>query len=197
MPLPSYGQIARLIGRPKNARLVGKVLKDSQFYGEYPCHRVVNHAGASCQAGRNKRPCLPRKASSSRTTPTSTCAATNGNAEDETVAQGRCLINETTSLSNCLIADAQSGRPIACHPLKQMGTAKRGSRGGCPFPTSWCNRRTYQVRSSDSCLPRPVSLSSIILCSICAAICLVWMTASGLTEMESMPLLMRNSQNSG
>lgn len=41
----SYGQIARLIGRPKNARLVGKVLKDSQLYGEYPCHRVVNHAG--------------------------------------------------------------------------------------------------------------------------------------------------------
>ncbi len=41
----SYGQIARLIGRPKHARLVGKVLKDSQFYGEYPCHRVVNHAG--------------------------------------------------------------------------------------------------------------------------------------------------------
>ena len=30
---------------PENARLVGKVLKDSQFYGEYPCHRVVNHAG--------------------------------------------------------------------------------------------------------------------------------------------------------
>lgn len=26
----SYGQIARLIGRPKNARLVGKVLKDSR-----------------------------------------------------------------------------------------------------------------------------------------------------------------------
>lgn len=43
--IASYGQIARLNGRPKNARLVGKVLKDSQFYGEYPCHRVVNHAG--------------------------------------------------------------------------------------------------------------------------------------------------------
>lgn len=41
----AYGQIARLIGRPKNARLVGKVLKESQFYGEYPCHRVVNAAG--------------------------------------------------------------------------------------------------------------------------------------------------------
>ena len=43
--IASYGQIARLIGRTKNARHVGKVLKDSQFYGEYPCHRVVNHAG--------------------------------------------------------------------------------------------------------------------------------------------------------
>ena len=41
----SYGQIARLIGRDKNARLVGKVLRQSALYGEYPCHRVVNHAG--------------------------------------------------------------------------------------------------------------------------------------------------------
>jgi len=41
----SYGQIAELIGRKKNARLVGKVLSMSEYYGEYPCHRVVNHAG--------------------------------------------------------------------------------------------------------------------------------------------------------
>ena len=41
----SYGQIARLIGRDKNARLVGKVLSISEYYGQYPCHRVVNHAG--------------------------------------------------------------------------------------------------------------------------------------------------------
>lgn len=41
----TYGQIARLIGRDKNARLVGKVLGMAQFYGDYPCHRVVNHAG--------------------------------------------------------------------------------------------------------------------------------------------------------
>ncbi|MGI6069485.1 MAG: MGMT family protein [Blautia sp.] len=41
----TYGQIARLIGREKNSRLVGKVLHMSQYYGEYPCHRVVNHAG--------------------------------------------------------------------------------------------------------------------------------------------------------
>lgn len=41
----TYGQIARLIGREKNARLVGKVLSRAEFYGTYPCHRVVNHAG--------------------------------------------------------------------------------------------------------------------------------------------------------
>lgn len=41
----SYGQIARLIGRENNARLVGKVLSRADYYGEYPCHRVVNHAG--------------------------------------------------------------------------------------------------------------------------------------------------------
>ena len=41
----SYGQIAKLIGREKNARLVGKVLSMAEYYGKYPCHRVVNHAG--------------------------------------------------------------------------------------------------------------------------------------------------------
>ena len=41
----SYGQIARLIGKDRNARLVGKVLSMSEHYGDYPCHRVVNGAG--------------------------------------------------------------------------------------------------------------------------------------------------------
>lgn len=41
----TYGQIARLIGRENNSRLVGKVLSMAQYYGDYPCHRVVNHAG--------------------------------------------------------------------------------------------------------------------------------------------------------
>lgn len=41
----SYGQIAKLIGRDKNARLVGKILSMSEYYGKYPCHRVVNHKG--------------------------------------------------------------------------------------------------------------------------------------------------------
>lgn len=41
----TYGQIARLIGRERNARLVGRVMSMAEFYGSYPCHRVVNHAG--------------------------------------------------------------------------------------------------------------------------------------------------------
>ncbi|MCH5260060.1 MAG: MGMT family protein [Lachnospiraceae bacterium] len=41
----TYGQIAKLIGRDRNARLVGKVLSMAEYYGDYPCHRVVNHAG--------------------------------------------------------------------------------------------------------------------------------------------------------
>ena len=42
----TYGQITRLIGRPKNARLVGKILSQTELYGsKHPCHRVVNVAG--------------------------------------------------------------------------------------------------------------------------------------------------------
>lgn len=41
----TYGQIARMIGRERNSRLAGRVLSMSEFYGSYPCHRVVNHAG--------------------------------------------------------------------------------------------------------------------------------------------------------
>lgn len=41
----TYGQIARLIGRDRNARQVGTVLSRADCYGRYSCHRVVNHAG--------------------------------------------------------------------------------------------------------------------------------------------------------
>ncbi len=41
----TYGQIAALIGREKNARLVGKVMSMADYYGKYPCHRVVNSVG--------------------------------------------------------------------------------------------------------------------------------------------------------
>ena len=51
----TYGQIARLIGREKNARLVGKVLSRAEHYGNYPCHRVVNHAGRTAPGWAEQR----------------------------------------------------------------------------------------------------------------------------------------------
>ena len=41
----TYGQIAKLIGEENHSRLVGKVLSNASCYGDFPCHRVVNHNG--------------------------------------------------------------------------------------------------------------------------------------------------------
>ena len=57
----SYGQIAALIGREKNARLVGKVLSQAELYGDYPCHRVVNHAGRTAPGFLLQRPLLEQE----------------------------------------------------------------------------------------------------------------------------------------
>lgn len=57
----TYGQIARLIGRDKNSRLVGKVLSMAQFYGKYPCHRVVNHSGRLAPGWTEQRDLLKQE----------------------------------------------------------------------------------------------------------------------------------------
>ena len=41
----TYGQIAQLIGYPRHARQVGKVLATSTKDVAYPCHRVVTSTG--------------------------------------------------------------------------------------------------------------------------------------------------------
>ena len=41
----SYGQIAKLAGLPKHARLVGYVLKNMDADTEIPWHRVINSQG--------------------------------------------------------------------------------------------------------------------------------------------------------
>lgn len=51
----TYGQIARLISRPKNARLVGKILSRAEYYGSFPCHRVVNAAGRTAPGWTRQR----------------------------------------------------------------------------------------------------------------------------------------------
>ena len=51
----TYGQIARLTGRDRNARLVGRILSMAEFYGSYPCHRVVNHSGRTAPGFADQR----------------------------------------------------------------------------------------------------------------------------------------------
>ncbi len=42
----SYGQVARLVGRPRNARFVGFALHVNPEPGVIPCHRVVFRDGS-------------------------------------------------------------------------------------------------------------------------------------------------------
>ena len=57
----TYGQIAALIGRDRNARQVGKVLSKAELYGNYPCHRVVNHAGRTAPNWPEQRQLLEQE----------------------------------------------------------------------------------------------------------------------------------------
>ena len=59
----TYGQIAKLIGRDSNSRLVGRILSCANYYGDYPCHRVVNIWDVLHPAGQSKENCLKMKAS--------------------------------------------------------------------------------------------------------------------------------------
>lgn len=54
----SYGQIAEMAGRPKNARLIGKIMSMADRFGEHPCHRVVNHAGRTVPGWTEQRALL-------------------------------------------------------------------------------------------------------------------------------------------
>ena len=54
----SYGQIAALMGRPKNARLIGKIMSMQDRYGNHPCHRVVNSAGRTVPGWTEQRELL-------------------------------------------------------------------------------------------------------------------------------------------
>lgn len=57
----TYGQIARITGYERNARLVGKVLSRAEYYGRYPCHRVVDHAGRTAPGWKERRELLEQE----------------------------------------------------------------------------------------------------------------------------------------
>lgn len=46
----TYGQIARLAGNPRWARVVGYALHVNPAFGKIPCHRVVNREGRTAPA---------------------------------------------------------------------------------------------------------------------------------------------------
>lgn len=54
----SYGQIADLVGRSKNARMVGKIMSMADRYGDHPCHRVVNSSGRTVPGWTEQRAML-------------------------------------------------------------------------------------------------------------------------------------------
>ena len=41
----TYGEIARVIGKPGSARAVGQALRNNPYAPEVPCHRVVASSG--------------------------------------------------------------------------------------------------------------------------------------------------------
>ncbi len=41
----TYGQIAKLVGEPRKARIIGWALHVNPYPGDVPCHRVVNRYG--------------------------------------------------------------------------------------------------------------------------------------------------------
>ncbi len=63
----TYGGIAVLIGKEKNARLVGKVMSMADHYGDYPCHRVVNCAGRLVPGWQEQRALLEAEGITFRT----------------------------------------------------------------------------------------------------------------------------------
>lgn len=55
----TYGQVARLAGKPKAARAVGALMKHNPYITKVPCHRVVGFdgrlVGYSGQGGVTKK----------------------------------------------------------------------------------------------------------------------------------------------
>lgn len=46
----TYGQVAKLAGNPRWARVVGYALHNNPRPGQIPCHRVVNREGRTAPA---------------------------------------------------------------------------------------------------------------------------------------------------
>lgn len=63
----SYKQLAQLAGCPRNARLIGRVMSRADYFGKYPCHRVVHSDGTLVSFWREQRLLLEKEGISFRT----------------------------------------------------------------------------------------------------------------------------------
>ncbi len=63
----SYGQIAWLIGCPRHARLVGRILREASEECHLPFHRVVNSSGRTAPCWGEQRSLLEAEGVSFRT----------------------------------------------------------------------------------------------------------------------------------
>lgn len=57
----TYGQLALLCGKPKNARQVGYALRTDRVGTDFPAHRIVNGQGVLSGAGCFKTPGLQQE----------------------------------------------------------------------------------------------------------------------------------------
>lgn len=57
----SYGQIARLIGRPQCSRMVGQAMFHAPEELHLPCHRVVNSQGRLVPSWEDQRSLLEKE----------------------------------------------------------------------------------------------------------------------------------------
>lgn len=57
----SYSDIAKIAGRAKNARLVGKILSNADYWGNYPCHRVLHNDGSLVSFWKEQRELLKQE----------------------------------------------------------------------------------------------------------------------------------------
>lgn len=63
----TYGDIARMMGRPGNARLVGRAMGCAPDGRAIPCHRVVNSRGATAPGWQEQRRLLEEEGVAFRT----------------------------------------------------------------------------------------------------------------------------------
>lgn len=57
----SYGQVAALMGRPNNSRMVGQAMWGAPPGRGIPCHRVVNSAGRTAPGWKEQRGLLEKE----------------------------------------------------------------------------------------------------------------------------------------